>query len=37
LDRQRLAEAVGHFAPQVQIINATAQRPALSWSRGRGA
>jgi hypothetical protein len=28
LDRQRLAVAVGHFAPQVQIINATAQRPA---------
>ncbi len=37
LDRQRLAVAVGHFAPQVQIINATAQRQALSWSRGRGA
>jgi hypothetical protein len=28
LDRQRLAAAVGHFAPQVQIINATAHRPA---------
>jgi hypothetical protein len=35
LDRHRLAVAVGHFAPQVQIINATALRPALSWSRGR--
>ena len=37
LDRQRLAVAVGHFAPEVQIINATTQRPALSWSRGPGA
>jgi hypothetical protein len=35
LDRQRLALAVGHFAPQVQIISATAHRPALSWARGR--
>jgi hypothetical protein len=35
LDQQRLALAVGHFAPQVQIINATAHRPALSWVRGR--
>lgn len=35
LDQQRLALAVGHFAPQVQIINATAQRRVLSWARGR--
>jgi hypothetical protein len=35
LDQRRLALAVGHFAPHVQIISATAQRPALSWVRGR--